>query len=216
MKKITSLLFLIVGIVSFSYGQDTIIFKGNKKNDTVFCKIYKVTTSTISYTVNSEYKYRRFQDVVYYSGEMEPEVVDKQPEYNKSVTKKDEVTTQKEKTLLLTFKIKDLDWELIRDTVVEGKFYSQGGEVFDVSGQTPFSDILGKKSFKIKQHSKNGATLISNVISDPYEKIFDENGNKKDSIIYVAKLPYKPLAVTIEVFDGSKKIGEYFLTKETK
>ena len=67
------------------------------------------------------------------------------------------------------------------------------------------------KSFRIKQLTKNGTIIFSADIENPYDNMFDDKGNKKQSIIYVAKIPYKEKATSIEVFNGSKLMKSFLL-----
>ncbi len=117
--------------------------------------------------------------------------------------------SQSEKTLFLTFEIKDTSWTLVKDTVVEGIFYNQNG-VSAIMMSTP-TILIGDKLFRLKQLGKHGAFLKSTEIGNPYENLFDANGNKKESIIYVAKLQYMKNASTVELYNGSKKLKIFTL-----
>ncbi len=114
---------------------------------------------------------------------------------------------QSDNTRFLTFEIKDTSWTLIKDTVVNGKFYTSQSDISDIL-LSP-SIYSTSKDFKIKQISKNGTTFSTTSIANPYDNMFDSEGKKKPSIIYVAKIPYKKSAMTIEVFNGGKKMKSF-------
>jgi hypothetical protein len=91
-------------------------------------------------------------------------------------------------TRQLRYKVTGEKWELVRDTVVQGKLYA--------NNQMPVtSPVVKSNTFKAVQHGKNNSFISTTYLDNPYQS----NASESESFFINIAIPYKPKAATVSI-----------------